>query len=74
MFCHICGTQISEGARFCHNCGTKAVYGDDAAAPQDMPAFGDEPAAEEKTLRQATAWAVERILMRMGKRPGNMMI
>lgn len=23
MFCHMCGTKISEGATFCHNCGTK---------------------------------------------------
>lgn len=26
MFCHICGTQIADGAMFCHKCGTKVVY------------------------------------------------
>ena len=26
MFCHNCGSKITEGAAFCHNCGTKVLY------------------------------------------------
>lgn len=32
MFCHICGTQIPEGAEFCHNCGTKVAKEVNSAA------------------------------------------
>ena len=26
MFCHKCGTQIADDAKFCSKCGTKVVY------------------------------------------------
>lgn len=26
MFCHKCGTEITNGAEFCHKCGTKVVH------------------------------------------------
>lgn len=39
MFCHICGAQISEGARFCRNCGAKVVYEDSMDTPQRKQPF-----------------------------------
>lgn len=37
MFCHICGTQIAEGAAFCHKCGTKVVYEGIDSQESDIP-------------------------------------
>ena len=45
MFCHICGTQISDGASFCHKCGTKAAY--TGAAQQASIVSGESFGAEK---------------------------
>ena len=37
MFCHKCGTQISDGAAFCQKCGTKVVHGATAPPRTDTP-------------------------------------
>lgn len=37
MFCHKCGTQISEGAAFCQKCGTKVMHGSTAPPRTDTP-------------------------------------
>lgn len=42
LFCHMCGTQISEGAAFCHHCGTKVVYEDSMDVQQKALIFNDE--------------------------------
>lgn len=42
MFCHICGTQIADGAGFCHKCGTKVMYEDSADIHQKISVSNDE--------------------------------
>lgn len=42
MFCHKCGTQISDEAGFCHKCGTKVAYAE-TIQHQDTPAPIIEP-------------------------------
>ena len=35
MFCHKCGSKMSEGAGFCHKCGAKIATDDTAMPIQD---------------------------------------
>lgn len=46
MFCHMCGTQIAEGAGFCHKCGTKVEYEDGKDVQEKTFAYDDESAEE----------------------------
>lgn len=48
MFCHKCGTQISDEAAFCHQCGAKIVH------IQTVPQISDETASEsDPAMKQA---------------------
>lgn len=48
MFCHVCGTQISEGAEFCHKCGTRVVYGNNDDARKKASDSDGESVIEDK--------------------------
>ncbi len=50
MFCHVCGTKISDEAKFCHKCGAKVVYEDSTDAQEKLSFSNDESTeeAEEK--------------------------
>ena len=50
MFCHNCGTQLREDAKFCHVCGAEQILEEysNAAVSQPLPQEGI-PAAQPLT-------------------------
>ncbi len=37
VFCHMCGTQLQDTAKFCNHCGTPVVHPEPAPAPAPVP-------------------------------------
>ena len=62
MFCHKCGNQVPDGAKFCQKCGTKIIYTDTteemqntSAAPETNKSAGTAEAKQQDTTA-ASAW------------------
>lgn len=58
MFCHKCGTQVSDGVGFCQKCGTPMVYVADVQSPMDeSPAITEQSDANEKPIIAAPTYS-----------------
>lgn len=58
MFCHKCGTQISDGSVFCPKCGAKIESADTDQQSMDIPVpdtKGQQASGSEKDTQQATS-------------------
>lgn len=63
MFCHKCGTKVTEGAGFCHNCGAKMVQEVIGQEPLNVFPINNKPknTIAEGPLPQTSAASVQTI-------------